>query len=292
MQKLKSFLEYHSILGVLPGASSAEIRRTYIRLVKQWHPDRFTHDRRSQLIAEEKLKEINEAYAVLRTVTPEPSSNQTWPAGSYGRPASSRSTSNTSSRSQYQYGSTRSGFTGSTANRQQTASSGARSYQHYRASAGREQYAYPPPKQSEKRKQAWALYWLVVLISSLTNMSSYLPQTPLQQPSAQSVPINVTPQVSYAGLQEQAGKRKLSKPLIIDQLRQMPKPPAVPIEIDLSASQPSTIPLGRRVAVPAEVPAPAQSVAEKTRPTTTTASGRVFPVPKTESPGFTPRSGK
>jgi curved DNA-binding protein CbpA len=46
-------------------------------LVKQWHPDRFTHDWHSQSKAEEKLKEINEAYAALRRFSPLPIGYQT-----------------------------------------------------------------------------------------------------------------------------------------------------------------------------------------------------------------------
>jgi curved DNA-binding protein CbpA len=58
----KSTEEYYADLGLRLGASRADIRRAYIKLVKQWHPDRFTHDPRSQPIAEEKLKQVNEAY--------------------------------------------------------------------------------------------------------------------------------------------------------------------------------------------------------------------------------------
>jgi curved DNA-binding protein CbpA len=64
--------------------------------VKQWHPDRFVHDPRSQRIAEEKLKEINEAYEVVgsapsRTAYTPPGPQYRQPSGTYQRTAGSYS---------------------------------------------------------------------------------------------------------------------------------------------------------------------------------------------------------
>lgn len=53
------------ILGVKPTTSVPEIKKTYHDLVKVWHPDRFSHDPALAAKAQEKLKEINEAYALL-----------------------------------------------------------------------------------------------------------------------------------------------------------------------------------------------------------------------------------
>lgn len=53
--------DYYGILGVSPKASYDEIRRAYRRLAKQYHPDLNPYDP----YANEKFKEINEAYEVL-----------------------------------------------------------------------------------------------------------------------------------------------------------------------------------------------------------------------------------
>ena len=54
----------YKILGIRPGASEAEIKRAYKELVKKYHPDQYRDNPLSSL-AEEKLKEINEAYDYL-----------------------------------------------------------------------------------------------------------------------------------------------------------------------------------------------------------------------------------
>lgn len=70
MRMRRSALEYYRALGLQPGASASEVRRAYLRLVKQWHPDRYARDSRAQSVAQEKVKEINEAYAFLRDYKP------------------------------------------------------------------------------------------------------------------------------------------------------------------------------------------------------------------------------
>lgn len=57
--------KYYELLGVAPGASAQELKTAHRDLAKVWHPDRFAHDPRLQLKAQEKLKEINEAYNQL-----------------------------------------------------------------------------------------------------------------------------------------------------------------------------------------------------------------------------------
>ncbi len=60
--KMKNIKRYFEILGLKPEASPEKVKEAYRDLVKVWHPDRFAHDPKLQIKAQEKLKEINEAY--------------------------------------------------------------------------------------------------------------------------------------------------------------------------------------------------------------------------------------
>jgi curved DNA-binding protein len=53
--------DYYQILGLKKGASNEEIKKAYRKLAVKYHPDKNPGDKE----AEEKFKEINEAYAVL-----------------------------------------------------------------------------------------------------------------------------------------------------------------------------------------------------------------------------------
>ena len=53
------------MLELEPGVPLASVKRAYRELVKVWHPDRFAPGSHSQGIAQEKLKEINDAYERL-----------------------------------------------------------------------------------------------------------------------------------------------------------------------------------------------------------------------------------
>jgi hypothetical protein len=55
------------VLGLKRGASAVEIKEAYRDMVKVWHPDRFGSDARLRRKAEDKLKEINDAYRVLQS---------------------------------------------------------------------------------------------------------------------------------------------------------------------------------------------------------------------------------
>lgn len=67
----------YETLGLTPGASQQDVKDAFRDLAKIWHPDRFVHDPRLQRKAEEKLKEITEAYQRLRNVDPQNSGPRT-----------------------------------------------------------------------------------------------------------------------------------------------------------------------------------------------------------------------
>ncbi len=56
--------DYYALLGVARDADEADIKKAYRRLAMQYHPDRVGPD--EKVAAEEKFKEITEAYEVLR----------------------------------------------------------------------------------------------------------------------------------------------------------------------------------------------------------------------------------
>ncbi|HYL98202.1 MAG TPA: J domain-containing protein [Blastocatellia bacterium] len=56
-----SYKDYYSLLEISRSASGDEVRRSYLKLARKYHPDLNSGDK----AYEEKLKEINEAYEVL-----------------------------------------------------------------------------------------------------------------------------------------------------------------------------------------------------------------------------------
>jgi curved DNA-binding protein CbpA len=52
----------YNILGLKPDASVDEVKQAYRQMAKTWHPDCFLEPQQ-KLEAEEKIKEINQAYA-------------------------------------------------------------------------------------------------------------------------------------------------------------------------------------------------------------------------------------
>lgn len=53
------------VLELPQGAAEDQVRRAHRELTKVWHPDRFAHDPALRQRAEDKLKEINEAYETI-----------------------------------------------------------------------------------------------------------------------------------------------------------------------------------------------------------------------------------
>jgi len=70
----------YEVLGIREGATVEEIKRAYKELVKKYHPDQYRNNPLSEL-AEEKLKEINEAYDYLMKQY-EKKGSQNWNQGS------------------------------------------------------------------------------------------------------------------------------------------------------------------------------------------------------------------
>jgi hypothetical protein len=83
------------VLGLGPGATSVEVKEAYRDLVKVWHPDRFGSDPRLRGKAEDKLKQINNAYLILQSASETGASFgvEPEPAASTGSDASSRRSS-------------------------------------------------------------------------------------------------------------------------------------------------------------------------------------------------------
>jgi len=65
MVKINPAADYYALLEVHPNASNTVIQKAYRALVQQYHPDHHG----AGAVAEERLKQINEAYAVLSDAT-------------------------------------------------------------------------------------------------------------------------------------------------------------------------------------------------------------------------------
>lgn len=72
----------YEILGVPHGASEEEIKRAYRELARKYHPDNYQDNPLADL-AQEKMKQINEAYDAL-TRNSSGNSSGSYGAGSYG----------------------------------------------------------------------------------------------------------------------------------------------------------------------------------------------------------------
>ncbi|MBE9191385.1 J domain-containing protein [Gloeocapsopsis crepidinum LEGE 06123] len=65
MQNVQNFRDYYEILGVPRDATNEEIKKVFRRLARQYHPDLNPGNKE----AEEKFKDINEAYEILSDQT-------------------------------------------------------------------------------------------------------------------------------------------------------------------------------------------------------------------------------
>lgn len=55
----------YSVLGVSQNASDQEIKKAYRELARKYHPDNYVNNPLADL-AEEKMKEVNEAYEAIQ----------------------------------------------------------------------------------------------------------------------------------------------------------------------------------------------------------------------------------
>lgn len=262
MRLRKSIHEYYAVLGVRPGASALEIKTAYRKLVKQWHPDRFTHDPRSQRVAEEKLKEINEAYEMVgsapsRTVYTPPSPQYRQPSNTYQRTTWSYSQAS------------------STTGQRRTTSSRGR-YSRPSASAY-ESAAYSYREVSSPGIPRWVFvlaYFLLMGMINIFSSGSNSASARYSGPAPQQVTIpNISlPQTRYseAQLQEEARQAAAIAARASSIKSRLPARPPVPLY------DPATfIDLGTVNNSP--MPAPANSPKVKN-----------YPAPSIPWPGFTP----
>jgi hypothetical protein len=57
--------KHYQVLGVAPEASMAEIKRAYLSAARSAHPDLHNESESSRRLAEDRMRRINEAWAVL-----------------------------------------------------------------------------------------------------------------------------------------------------------------------------------------------------------------------------------
>ncbi|TWI98695.1 DnaJ-like protein [Mucilaginibacter frigoritolerans] len=68
---MKKIVDYRKLLNVNEAAELQELKTVYRSLVKTWHPDKFHDNAELKLEAEEKSKQIIEAYHFLVSIAPE-----------------------------------------------------------------------------------------------------------------------------------------------------------------------------------------------------------------------------
>ena len=73
----------YQVLGVSPSASDEEVKKAYRELARKYHPDNY-HDNPLADLAQEHMKEINEAYEAIQSQRKHGGSSATSSASSYG----------------------------------------------------------------------------------------------------------------------------------------------------------------------------------------------------------------
>ena len=78
----------YAVLGVSPNASDDEVKKAYRELARKYHPDNY-HDNPLADLAQEKMKQINEAYDQIQKQRAGGERSQNTAGGSYGGYSSS-----------------------------------------------------------------------------------------------------------------------------------------------------------------------------------------------------------
>jgi curved DNA-binding protein CbpA len=68
---MKKIVDYRKLLNVNDAAELQELKTVYRNLIKTWHPDKFHHSAELRVEAEEKSKQIIEAYHFLVSISRE-----------------------------------------------------------------------------------------------------------------------------------------------------------------------------------------------------------------------------
>lgn len=66
----------YEVLGLSPDATDTEVKNAYRKLARKYHPDNYADDPEKAAWAEEKMKEINEAYDTIQQQRDHASSSQ------------------------------------------------------------------------------------------------------------------------------------------------------------------------------------------------------------------------
>jgi DnaJ-class molecular chaperone len=69
--RMKKIADYRKLLGVDKTADLQALKTIYRNFMKDWHPDKFQNNEAEKLAAEEKSKELIEAYHFLVSIAPE-----------------------------------------------------------------------------------------------------------------------------------------------------------------------------------------------------------------------------
>lgn len=68
---MKKVADSRTLLGVDKTSELKDLKTAYRTLMKDWHPDKFIDDNEKKRLAEDKSKEIIEAYHFLVSINPE-----------------------------------------------------------------------------------------------------------------------------------------------------------------------------------------------------------------------------